>query len=69
MTTAGIPPPADPGSRQTAGGFSLRGGQHAAAVAQGTEELGRSGAGVAESGAGYAALDAAAAASYHGVWG
>jgi len=37
--------------------------------AQGAEELGRSGIGVAESGASYAVHDAAAAASYHGVWG
>ena len=69
MITAVIPPAADPVSLQTASGFSLRGGQHAAAAAQGAEELGRSGVGVAESGAGYAALDAAAAASYQGVWG
>ncbi|WP_343572890.1 PE family protein [Mycobacterium sp.] len=69
MITAVLPPAADPVSLQTAGGFSVRGGQHAAAAAQGSEELGRSGVGVAESGAGYAARDAAAAASYHGVWG
>jgi hypothetical protein len=64
-----MPPAADPVSLQTAVGFSLRGGQHAAVTAQGAEELGRSGIGVAESGASYAAHDAAAAASYHGAWG
>jgi len=69
MITAVLPPAADPVSMQTAAGFSLRGGQHALAVAQGEEELGRSGVGVAESGAGYAARDAAASASYSGVWG
>jgi hypothetical protein len=56
-------------SLQAAAGFSLRGGQHAAVAAQAAEELGRSGVGVADSGAGYAARDAAVAASYHGVWG
>jgi hypothetical protein len=56
-------------SLQTAAGFSLRGGQHAAVAAQGAEELGRSGVGVGESGASYAAGDAAAAAAYHGAWG
>ncbi len=69
MITAVQPPAADPVSLQTATGFSIRGGQHAAAVAQGGAELGRSGVGVAESGAGYAARDAAVAASYHGAWG
>jgi hypothetical protein len=69
MITAVMPPAVDPVSLQTAAGFSLRGGQHAVAAAQGAEELGRSGVGVAESGASYAAHDAAAAASYQGVWG
>ena len=69
LITAVMPPAADPVSLQTAVAFSLRGGQHAAIAAQGGEELGRSGVGVAESGASYAARDAAAAASYHGVWG
>ena len=64
-----MPAAADPVSLQTAAGFSLRGGRHAAAVAQGAEELGRSGVGVASSGATYAAVDAAAASSYHSVWG
>ena len=67
MITAVIPAAADPVSLQTAAGFSLRGGQHTAAAAQGAEELGRSGVGVGESGAAYAAGDAAAAASY-GAW-
>jgi hypothetical protein len=69
MITAVLPPAADPVSMHTAAGFSLRGGQHAVTMAQGGEELGRSGVGVAESGAGYAAGDAAAAASYSGIWG
>ena len=69
LITAVVPPAADPVSLQSAAGFSLRGGQHAAVAAQGAEELGRSGIGVAESGASYAGYDAAAAASYHGVWG
>jgi hypothetical protein len=69
MITAVMPPAADPVSLQTAAGFSLRGGQHAVAAAQGAEELGRSGVGVAESGASYTARDAAAAVSYHGVFG
>jgi hypothetical protein len=69
LITAVIPAAADPVSLQTAAGFSLLGGQHTVAAEQGAEELGRSGVGVAESGASYAARDAAAAASYHGVWG
>lgn len=66
--TAVMPPAADPVSLQSAAGFSIRGCAHAAAAAQGVEELGRSGLGVGESGASYAAGDAAAAASYHGAW-
>jgi PE family len=65
--TAVLPPAADPVSLQSAAGFSVRGCMHAAAAAQGVEELGRSGVGVDESGASYAAGDAAAAASY-GAW-
>jgi PE family len=65
--TAVVPPAADPVSLQSAAGFSVRGCAHAAAAAQGVEELGRSGVGVGESGASYAAGDAAAAASY-GAW-
>lgn len=67
MITAVLPAAADPVSLQTAAGFSLRGGQHAAVAAQGAQELGRSGVGVAASGAAYAACDAAAAGSY-GAW-
>ena len=69
LITAVLPPAADPVSLETAAGFSVRGAQHSAVSAQGAEELGRSGVGVAESGADYAARDAAAASSYHGVWG
>jgi hypothetical protein len=65
LITAVVPPAADPVSLQSAEGFSVRGSEHAAAAAQGAEELGRAGVGVADSGAGYAARDAAAAASYH----
>ncbi len=67
LITAVVPAAADPVSLQTAAGFSLRGGRHAAVVAQGAEELSRSGVGVANSGATYAAVDAAAASSYHSV--
>jgi hypothetical protein len=38
-------------SLQTAGAFSMRGGEHAVAAAQGVAELGRSGIGVGESSA------------------
>ena len=69
LITTVVAAAADPVSLQTAAGFSLRGGQHAAVAAQGAEELGRSGVGVAESGATYAAVDATAAGSYHGIWG
>ncbi len=67
--TAVVPPAADPVSVQSAAGFSVRGCAHAAVAAQGVEELGRSGIGVGESGASYAAGDAAAAAAYRGAWG
>jgi PE family len=67
LITAVVPPAADPVSLQSAAGFSVRGCQHAAAAAQGVEELGRSGVGVGESGASYAAGDAAAAATYLGA--
>ena len=59
-----VPPAADPVSLQTAAGFSAQGAEHAAVAAQGVEELGRAGVGVGESGASYAAGDAAAAATY-----
>lgn len=64
LITAVVPPAADPVSLESAVGFSARGSEHAAVAAQGVEELGRSGAGVGESGASYAAGDAAAASSY-----
>lgn len=64
LITTVVPPAADPVSLQSAAGFSVRGGEHAAVAAQGAEELGRSGVGVGESGASYASGDAAAAASY-----
>ena len=59
LIAAVVPPAADPVSLQSAAGFSLLGGQHTALAAQGAEELGRSGVGVGESGAGYASGDAA----------
>jgi hypothetical protein len=65
LITAVVPPAADPVSLQSAAGFSAHGSEHTAAAAQGAEELGRAGVGVADSGAGYAARDTAAAASYH----
>ena len=68
LITAVVPPAADPVSLQTAAGFSMRGGEHAAMATQGAEELGRSGVGVGESGASYIAGDTAAAASYSGAW-
>jgi hypothetical protein len=65
LITAVAPPAADPVSLQNAAGFSVHGSEHAAAVAQGAEELGRAGVGVGDSGASYARGDAAAAAAYH----
>lgn len=67
LITTVLPPAADPVSLQSAAGFSARGGEHAAMAAQGTEELGRAGLGVGESGVDYVSRDAAAAASYHVV--
>ncbi|WP_375488419.1 PE family protein [uncultured Mycobacterium sp.] len=64
LVTAVVPPAADPVSVQIAAAFSLHGGAHEAVAAQGVQELGRSGFGVGESGASYAAGDAAAASSY-----
>jgi hypothetical protein len=69
LITAVVPPAADPVSMQSAAGFTVRGCEHAAAAAHGVEELGRAGVGVGESGASYAAGDAAAAATYLGAWG
>ncbi|CAM4435578.1 PE family protein [Mycobacterium basiliense] len=64
VISAVVPPAADPVSLQAAVVFSTQGGERTLVGAQGVEELARSGAGVAESGANYAARDAAAAASY-----
>ena len=64
LITAVVPPAADPVSLQSAVALSGRGVDQTAVAAQGVEELGRSGVGVAEAGTGYAARDAAAAASY-----
>jgi hypothetical protein len=64
LITAVMPPAADPVSLQSAAGFSVRGGEHAAAATQGAEELGRSDVGVGESGASYASGDAASSSSY-----
>lgn len=66
LITVVVPPAADPVSLESAAAFSMRGGEHAAAAAQGVTELGRSGIGVGESGVSYAAGDAAAASSYLG---
>ncbi|BBX44482.1 type VII secretion system ESX-3 target PE5 [Mycobacterium cookii] len=64
LITAVLPPAADPVSVQSAAAFSARGGEHAVAAAEGTEELGRAGVGVGESGVGYVSGDVAAAAAY-----
>lgn len=62
--TAAVAPAADPVSLQSAVGFSALGSEHAAIAGEGVEELGRSGVAVGESGIGYAAGDAVAAATY-----
>ncbi|MBV8182274.1 MAG: PE family protein [Mycobacterium sp.] len=67
LITAVVPPAADPVSLQSAAGFSVHGGEHAALAAEGTDELGRAGGGVGESGTSYASGDAAAAAAYQVV--
>ena len=64
LVTAVMPPAADAVSLQTAIGLSTHGVQHNTMAAQGVEELGRSGLGVGDSGASYAAGDAMAASSY-----
>jgi len=64
LITAVLPPGADAVSLQTAAGFSAQGVEHAATATQAVTELGRSGAAVADAGAGYAATDSAAAQSY-----
>ncbi len=67
LITAVVPPAVDPVSLQTAAGFSAQGSEHATVAAQGVAELGRAGIGVGESGASYAAGDAAAASTYLGA--
>jgi hypothetical protein len=64
LITAVAPPAADPVSLQSALLFSVAGTGHEAVATEGAQELGRSGLGVCESGASYAAGDAAAASSY-----
>jgi hypothetical protein len=64
MVTAVLPPAVDPVSLQTAVGFSAHGAEHSAVAAQGVEELGRSGTGVAESGTSYSTGAVMAASSY-----
>jgi hypothetical protein len=64
LVTAVVPPAADAVSLQTAVGLSAHGVQYNTMAAQGVEKLGRSGVGVGESGASYAAGDAMAASSY-----
>lgn len=64
VVNAVLPPAADPVSLQTAAGFSAAGVEHSTVAALAVEELGRAGAGVAESGVSYAAGDALAASSY-----
>lgn len=64
--TAVVPPGADPVSISTAAAFSGMGIGHSVVASEGTEELGRAGVGVAESGAAYAATDLGAAATYIG---
>lgn len=59
-----IPPAADPVSLQAALVLSTHGIQHQAAAAGGVSELGRAGAGVAESAISFEAGDARAAVSY-----
>jgi len=62
--TTVMPPAADAVSLQTATNLSTHGIRHTALAAQGAQELGRSGIGVGESGASYAAGDIQAAVSY-----
>jgi len=64
LITVVAPPAADPVSLQSALLFSVAGTGHEAVATEGVQELGRSGLGVCESGASYAAGDAAAASSY-----
>jgi hypothetical protein len=64
VITTVVPPAADSVSLHSAVGLSVRGASHAAVASQGTEQLGRAGVGVGESGASYASGDAAGASSY-----
>jgi hypothetical protein len=64
LVTAVLPPAADAVSLQTATGLSARGNEQQTVAAQGVQELGRSGAGVGQSGASYASGDAQAASTY-----
>jgi len=64
LITAVVPPAADPVSLLSAAEFSVRGGLHTVVAGQGTEELGRSGVGVGESGISYASGDAVASSAY-----
>lgn len=64
LITSVVPPALDAVSLQSAAEFSVRGGLHTAVATQGAEELGRSGAGVAESGVSYAVGDASAGSAY-----
>ncbi|ASW93383.1 PE family protein [Mycobacterium intracellulare] len=69
VVSAVVPPAADPVSLGVAAVFSGRGSQHTAAAAKGVEVLGRAGLGVSLAGVGYAAQDAADAATYLGAGG
>lgn len=64
LVEAVLPPAADAVSLQTAASFSAKGVEHGVIAGQGVTELGRSGTGVAESGASYAAGDAMAASAF-----
>ncbi|MCV7150758.1 PE family protein [Mycolicibacterium pyrenivorans] len=64
LTSAVVPPAADPVSLQTAARFSAHGAEQQTVAAQAVEELGRSGVGVGESAASYASGDAMAASAY-----
>lgn len=59
-----LPPAADAVSLQTAAGLSANGVRHQTVAAQGVQELGRSGAGVGQSGVNYASGDAQNASAY-----
>ncbi|OSC42167.1 PE family protein [Mycobacterium decipiens] len=64
LLTSVVPPAADPVSLRSAVGFSAIGNEYVAVAAEGAEELWRSGVGLGETGASYAAGDAAAASTY-----